>query len=74
MKSEHKKFLLLSQADLVLYTFYFQVDKYLHRLFLESSLSQDHLATNETEEWTEHFKAVDNCQQGNTCTNQSLLL
>lgn len=72
MKSEHKKFLQLSQAEWVLYTFYFQVDRYLHRLFLESSLSQDHLATNETDERTEHFKAVDNCQQGNT--NQSLLL
>lgn len=55
MKSEHKKFSQLSQAEWVLYTFYFQVDRYLHRLFLESSLSQDHLATNETEERTEHF-------------------
>lgn len=32
------------------YTFYSRVDQYLHRLFLESSLSQDHLATNEAEE------------------------
>lgn len=57
MKSEHKKFLqlMISQAEWVLYPFYFQVDRYLHRLFLESSLSQDHLATNETEERTEHF-------------------
>lgn len=47
-----KTFLQLNQAEWAFYTFYFQVDQYLHRLFHESSLSQDHLATNETEERT----------------------